>query len=88
MIEHASLLDHQIGQLALQDSEIDPRALQGADRLRQELEGLHEFAHRLIGTLGPDGLCSPDLAATSLKVRAQALRLRGLPPEAGSDDLW
>lgn len=88
MVDHAVLLDQQIGQFAMLGAQVDPRALQGADRLRQELEGLHEFVQRLSETLGPDGLCSPDIAADALKVRAQALRLRGLPAECGSDDLW
>ncbi len=88
MVDHAVLLDQQIGQFTMQSAPLDPRALQGADKLRQELEGLQEFIRRLMETLGPDGLCSPDIAADTLKVRAQALRLRGLPPEAQSDDLW
>lgn len=88
MADHAVLLDQQIGQIAMQGVPFDSSALQGADRLRQELEGLHEYVLKLAETLGPDGLCSPEFAADTLKVRAQALRLRGLPAEAHSDDLW
>lgn len=88
MVDQATLLDQQIGKLTIQTGSFHSRTLQGMDRLRQELEGLHEFVQRLTETLGPDGLCSPDIAADALKLRAQSLRLRGLPPESGSDDLW
>ena len=88
LAQQVDLLDSQIGQKVIAGQTPDLSALQHVDRLRQEVEGLQDFVEAMRGSLWCG--CSLDTsdALGVLKLRDQALRLQGLPPDTPADDLW
>ena len=81
-------IDSEIGEVVSAAQAPDTSALQHVDLLRQEVEGLQQFVLALSGNMTCGCVCDAAGAVGALKLRDQALRLQGLPPETPSNVLW